>query len=89
MVVYNNTWEQYLLQIQSLMYRLTESKCTVHLVKSEFGHAHLIFLGHVVGQGQIKPVAPKVEAVVKFPVPTNRKECMRFLDMKGHYQKFC
>lgn len=88
-VVYSNTWEQHLLQIRSLMYKLTEAKLTVNLVKSEFGHAHLIFLGHVVGQGQIKPVDAKVEAVVNFPVPTSKKELMRFLGMTGYYRKFC
>ena len=88
-VVYSNTWKQHLLQIRSLMYWLTEAKFTVNLVKSEFGHAHLIFLGHVAGQGQIKPVAAKVEAVVNFSIPFNKKECMHFLGMTGYYQKFC
>ena len=88
-VVYSNTWEQHLLQIWSLMYRLTEAKLTVNLVKTEFGHAHLIFLGHVVGQGQIKPVAAKVEAIVDFPVPANKRDYMRFLGMTGYCQKFC
>ena len=88
-VVYSNIWEQHLLQIRSLMYRLTEAKLTVNLVKTEFGHAHLIFLGHVVAQGQIKPVAAKVEAIVDFPVPANKRECMRFLGMTGYYRKFC
>ena len=77
-VVYSNTWEQHLLQIRSLMYKLTEAKLTANLVKSEFGH--LIFLGHVVGQGQIKPVDAKVEAVVNFPVPASKKELMCFLE---------
>ena len=88
-VVYSNTWEQHLLQMRSVMYRLTEVKLTINLVKSEFGHAHLIFLGHVVRQGQIKPVAAKVEAIVNFPVPNNKKECLRFLGMTGYYRKFC
>ena len=69
--------------------QIDRSKLTVNLVKSDSGHAHLIFLGHVVGQGQIKPVDAKVEAVVNFPVPTSKKELMRFLGMSGYYQKFC
>ena len=72
-VAYSNTWEQHLLRIRSLMNKLTETKLTVNLVKSEFGHAHLIFLGYVVKQGQIKPVDAKVEAVVNFPVPASKK----------------
>ena len=61
----------------------------MNLVKSEFGHAHIIFLGHVVGQGQVKPVTAKVEAIAHFPIPTSRKELMRFLGMAGYYRKFC
>ena len=65
------------------MYRLIEAEFTVNLVKSEFRHVHLIFLAHVVDQGQIKLVATKVEAIVKFPVPINR------IGMTGCYRKFC
>ena len=61
------------------MYRLTEAKLTVNLMKSEFGHAHLIFLGHVVGQGQIKPVATKVEAIVNSSIP---RPLLMFLGLK-------
>jgi len=62
---------------------------TVNLVKSEFGHAHVTYLGHVVGQGQVKPVDAKVE-VIKYSTATDRKELMRFfLGMAGYYRKFC
>ena len=88
-VVYSNTWVQHLKQIHSLMCRLTEAKLTVNLVKSEFGHAHIIFLGHVVGQGQVKPITAKVEAIAHFPILASRKELMRFLGMAGYYRKFC
>ena len=63
-------------------------KLTVNLIKTEFCHARVEFLGHVVGQGQITPVAAKVEAISKFPVPTNQQELMKFLGMAGYYRKF-
>jgi len=61
----------------------------VNLVKSEFCHVHVVFLGYVVGQGQVAPVAVKVQAVVKYPVPKDKRDFMRFLGMAGYYRKFC
>ena len=58
-------------------------------MKSEFCHAHVTYLGHVVGQGQVSPVSAKIQAVVECPASTNRKELMHFLGMAGYYRKFC
>ena len=65
-VIYSDTWEQHLGHVRSLMLRLREAKLTVNLAKSEFGCAHIVFLGQLVGQGQIRPVDAKVEAVASF-----------------------
>jgi len=43
----------------------------------------------LVGQGQIKPAMAKVEAIMNFPTPKNRREVMRFLGMASYYSKFC
>ena len=88
-VVYTDTWEDHIKSIRSLFNKLREANLTVNLVKSEIAHAHVIFLGHVVGQGQVKPIQAKVEAIQKFPVPTTKKELMRFLGMAGYYRRFC
>lgn len=61
---------------------------TVNLTKSEFGHAHITFLEHIVDQGQVSLVIAKVEAVASFPTPQNKKELMHFLGMAGYYRKF-
>ena len=61
----------------------------MNLVKSEFGHVYVICLGNIVGQGQVRPVTAKVDAIVNYPVPTTKREVMRFLGMAGYYQKFC
>ena len=88
-VIYSKTWQQHMERIHSLFSRLTQANLMVNLTKSEFGHAHITFLGHIVGQGQVTPVMAKVEAVTRFPVPKNKRELMRFLGMAGYYRKFC
>ena len=87
-IVYGDTWEQHILRIRALLERLVQAQLTVNL-SSEFAHAHITYLRHVVGQGHVGPVTAKVEAVMNFPAPVNRKELMRFLGMSGYYRKFC
>ena len=88
-IVYSDSWDDHLRIIRTFFERLTEYTLTVNLVKSEFGHGTLTFLGHVVGQGQVKPVEAKIQSISDFPVPTNKKQLMRFLGMAGYYRKFC
>ena len=88
-IIYSDTWEDRLKIIRSFFERLTEAKLTVSLAKSEFARAHVTYLGHVVGQGQVKPVDAKVKVISDFPRPESRKQLMRFLGMAGYYRKFC
>ncbi|PIK56379.1 hypothetical protein BSL78_06753 [Apostichopus japonicus] len=89
LIVYSQTWEQHMSQLRQLFQKLSEAKLTVNLTKSEFCHASVTYLGHVVGQGQVKPLKAKVEAIEQYPAPTNKKALMRFLGMVGYYRKFC
>ena len=68
-VVYSDTWERHLEHVHSLLLRLMEAKLTVNVGKSEFGCAHIVFLCHIMGQGQVRPINAKVEAVTNFPIP--------------------
>lgn len=68
---------------------LAKANLAVNLVKSDFCHAYVEYLGHKVGQGHVTPIIAKVEAIAKFPIPTNKKELVRFLGKAGFYRKFC
>lgn len=88
-VVYSQTWEEHLRQLRALFTRLETAKLTVNLAKCEFARATVVYLGNVVGQGKVCPVRAKVQAIDNFPVPSTKKELMRFLGMIGYYRKFC
>ena len=88
-IICNKTWHQHLECISSLFNRLTQANFTVHLTKSEFGHAHISVLEHVVGQGGITPIMAKIEAITSFPALQTKREVMRFLGIAGYYKKFC
>ena len=88
-IIYSDTWDEHLRIMRALFDILAKANLTVNLEKSEFCHAYVEYLGHKVGQGYVTPIMAKVEAIAKFPIPTNKKELMRFLGMAGFYRKFC
>ena len=47
---------------------------TINLMKSEFGTATVKYLGHILGQGQVRPLDAKIQTIAKFPIPTSWKE---------------
>ena len=69
--------------IREFFERLTEAKLTINLAKSEFAQAQVTFLGHVVGQGKVKPVDDKIGAISEFQRPENKKQLMRFPNLSA------
>ncbi len=80
---------EHLVNMRAFLERLPAAKMTVNLTKSDFDHAYVTYLGHIVGQGQVRPRDAKVKCILEYPVPTTKKELMRFLGMAGYYRKFC
>ena len=83
-IIYREEWDQQIKTIREFFERLSKAKLTINVAQSESCHATLTFLGHVVGQGQVK-----VKAISDFTVPTCKRQLMRFLGMAGNYRQFC
>lgn len=89
-VVYTHSWEEHLSILDQVFKQLASASLTLNLKKREFAKAVVTYLGKKkVGQGQVKPVEAKVEAILKFPIPCNKRELRRFLGMVGYYRSFC
>ena len=88
-IVYGNSWEEHIVQLRILLSRFSKANLTINLNKSEFGHAEVTFLGHIVGSGQVEPISAKIQAIVNYPTPRDKQQLMRFLGMAGYYRRFC
>lgn len=54
------------------------------LKKCQFGMAYCVYLGHLVGSGEVRPEPTKIAAVRAFPVPRTKKE----VGLAGYYRRF-
>ena len=87
-LLFSQTWESHLEQIALLFSRLDDANLVVNLPKCEFVKDTILYLGYKIGQGQVLPPTAKVDAILKFPTPSNKREIQRYLGMIGYYRRF-
>ena len=75
--------------MQHFLTHLRKAQLTVNLTKSDFGKACVTYLGHVIGKEGIKPIQDKMEAITNFPMPTNKNQLMRGLEIVRFNHKVC
>ena len=68
-------------QIQQHGLKLNRSKC-------QFEKSEITYLGHIIFSEGVMPDPTKIRAIQDMPVPTNKKELQRFLDMITYLGKF-
>lgn len=66
----------------------SEAGLNINWEKCSFLQNKVEFLGHVIENGRIYPSMRKIEAVRKFPEPTNVKQIQSFLGLSGYFRKF-
>ena len=88
LVIHSRTWEEHLRHIQAVLQRLQEAGLTAKPPKCQFGMQQCVYLGHVVGNGGVRPEKSKLLAVESFPVPKTKKEVRTFLGLTGYYRRF-
>ena len=74
--------------LRLLLDRLTQYGVTINPNKCQFGVPSLTFLGHVVDQHGIRPLAEKVQSLHDFPVPTSLRRLREFLGLINFYRRF-
>lgn len=75
LVIFSNTWEDHLEHLTDVLERLRQAGLTAKPVKCQLGMQTCSYLGHIVGNGMVKPEADKILAVESFSVPKTKGKC--------------
>jgi len=87
-VIYSESWEEHLKHIREALERLRKSNLTAKPSKCQFRMKECVYLGHKIGNGEVKPDQDKISAVTNYPVPKTKKQVRGFLGLTGYYRKF-
>ena len=85
-MIHSDTWEEHLSHVRLVLQRLREAGLTVKARKCQFGMEQCLYLGHIVGNGMVRPEMWKVEAISAFVTPRTKKEVRVFLGLTGYYR---
>jgi transposase InsO family protein len=88
-IVYTaGSFEQHVNDVEFVLRRLADSGLEANAKKCKLGYTELLFVGHIVSKGKIRPDPAKVAAVANFPQPENVTQVKSFLGLANYYHKF-
>ena len=87
-IIHTETWQDHLVCLEQLLLRLRQSKLTARPTKCTIGVQSVAFLGHIIGEGRIKPCPEKVESIQQCKRPTTKRQIRSFLGLVGYYRRF-
>ena len=87
-IVFFKTPEEHLLRLRAVFEKLNQAGLKPKTSKYEHFRQELVYLGHVVSKNGIQTDPKKVQAIRKWPVPTNVTEVRSFLGLTNYYWRF-
>lgn len=88
LLVVSKCFETHLTRLKAVAKRLRDANLTINVRKSHFCMREIRYLGHIVGNGCIKPDPGKVDAITNLPAPRTIRQVRSFLGMSGWYQRY-
>ena len=85
-IIFSDSWEDHLCDVDSVFSRLLNSKLTVKLSKCLFACITVSYLGQSIGNGCMMPIKAKVQSLLSMPRPSDKK-CQKSLGAVGYYQR--
>jgi transposase InsO family protein len=80
--------EQHLLDLDKVFARMREYHLSGKISKCRFAMHEVVFVGHLVSKGTIRPDPDKLRAIQEFPVPTDVPHLKSFLGLANYYRRF-
>ncbi|KAL5558179.1 hypothetical protein UlMin_034390 [Ulmus minor] len=87
-LIYSKSQKEHEQHLRVVLQTLKQHQLYAKFSKCEFWLSSVQFLGHVVSKDGISVDASKIEAVSKWPAPTNVTEIRSFLGLAGYYRRF-
>jgi hypothetical protein len=85
---FSGTWDEHVRHVKKVLDTLQRQKLYVKFSKCEFGKTTLVYLGHIVGGGQLKIDSSNIHVIVNWPELKSVTERQSFLGEVQYLRMF-
>jgi hypothetical protein len=86
--VFSEDWKSHLFHVEEVFKQLARNHIKLKLPKSIFGAPYMKALGHIVGNGEMRPDPENVAAILALPVPRDVHMVRSVLGAYGYYHGY-
>lgn len=87
-IITSSKYENHISLLLKVHKKLSLANLSINFDKSVFFRSELKYLGYVVDSKGLHVDPTKIDSIVNYPTPTNKKEIKRFLGIASWYRKF-
>ena len=87
-VVHSATVEDHILHLRQFFQRCSDAHLTLHGNKTFIGAPEIKFMGHIVGNDSVRMSPEKLDTIINWPVPENKKQLESFLGFCNYDARF-
>ena len=88
-LVTGETMEELQSNLRQVLIRCRQHNLKLQLKKCRFFLQEVPWLGHIIGDGEVKADPSKIEAIVNMPEPSDKVALIRLLGIATYLDKFC
>ena len=87
-LIFSKTREEHVLHVKEVLDVLKKDNLFLKMSKCEFEKTSLVYLGQIVGGGELRIDPSKVESIVNWPTPKSVTEVRSFLSATQYWRNF-
>ncbi|CAM4982494.1 unnamed protein product [Rotaria socialis] len=87
-IIYSKNFYEHIQHIEEVCSLLQEANFKLNVNKCEIARSEILFLGHLITEGTIKPDPNNIRGLVETKEPTTAEEAFRFVKAAEYYRKF-
>jgi hypothetical protein len=87
-LIFSGTWDEHVRHVKKVLDTLQREKLYVKFSKCEFGKTTHVYLGHIVGGGQLKIDPSNIHVIVNWPKTKSVTEIQGFIGEVQYWRSF-